>query len=99
MVQFPGLPGNMDFISNLELKQSHKVRTRHPALHGAIYLYPKTGLARHPVKGKYGSCWMPSRASGVLANIGGRCLGPGSSRGDLAVLLAGKEAESLSPMK
>ena len=51
LVGFPGLPGNMDFRSNLELNQSYKVRTWHPALHGAIYLHPKTGLARHPVKG------------------------------------------------
>ena len=89
-----GLPWNMDFRSNLELNQSYKVRTRYPALHGAIYLYPKNGIARHPVMGRYGSCWMPSRASGFWQTVGEGCPGPGSSWGDPAVPPAGKDAES-----
>ena len=87
MVRFPGLPGSMDFVSNWE-----KVRIRHPALHGAIYLHPKTGLARHPVMGMYHL--KHQELSGLCFLLG--CPGLGNSWGNLAVLPASKEADSPS---
>ena len=38
----------------ISLNRKHKDNTtEHPALYCEIYLNEKTGLARHPVKGKY----------------------------------------------
>ena len=66
-------------------------RLRHPGLHGA--LHTKTGLARHPVMGKYHL--EHYELSGLCSLLG--CPGPGSSYGNLAALPASKDAVSPSP--
>ena len=64
MVWFSWLVRKYGSRNQLGVNQPYIVRTRHPALHGAIYLHPKTGLARHPVKGRYDFLWVPQEPPG-----------------------------------
>ena len=47
-----GFPEIGDFVPIIFNNLIVRIRHRHPALHGAIYLHQKTGLARHPVKAR-----------------------------------------------